>query len=325
MGFRENCQHMRTAHNMTQEQLAMLLGVSRQSVNKWEAGKAYPELEKLVKLCDLFGCSLDELVRGDVTCRDEEATAWTPLGGTPQDVSGYDEAARSYAARMAMGIAALCAVESAALLLAGLFPSAGFAHAAPVVASAAALVGLAIGTAIILPARFRRKWFFKDHPFVEDFYTSKQKRQADIERSTGLAIGALLVVSGAVVAFLTGSNAWVAGGLFVLLAGLGVSAAAWGLISGGRCDLDAYNRKALGGLSEQDIDAMDDGDIRARAERAKRVRSVCTVIMLASTALALVLLFVPPLHAQSSFWVPWAVGGIGCCIARARLYPKDGN
>ena len=37
MSFRDNLQHLRATRNMTQEQLAMLLGVSRQSVTKWEA------------------------------------------------------------------------------------------------------------------------------------------------------------------------------------------------------------------------------------------------------------------------------------------------
>mgnify|MGYP001511869905 CR=1 FL=1 len=50
MGFRENLQHLRATRNMTQEQLAMLLGVSRQSVTKWEAAKSYPEMDKLLKI-----------------------------------------------------------------------------------------------------------------------------------------------------------------------------------------------------------------------------------------------------------------------------------
>ena len=40
MSFRDNLLHLRQAHNMTQEQFAMLMGVSRQSVTKWESGKS---------------------------------------------------------------------------------------------------------------------------------------------------------------------------------------------------------------------------------------------------------------------------------------------
>lgn len=45
----------------------MLLGVSRQAISKWESEKAYPEMDKLLMICDLFGCTLDDLVLGDVS------------------------------------------------------------------------------------------------------------------------------------------------------------------------------------------------------------------------------------------------------------------
>lgn len=67
MSFRDNLQHLRASRNMTQEQLAMLVGVSRQSVTKWEAERACPEMDKLFKLCQIFDCSLDDPVSGDFT------------------------------------------------------------------------------------------------------------------------------------------------------------------------------------------------------------------------------------------------------------------
>lgn len=65
MSFKENLQYLRGSRNMTQEQLAMLLGVSRQAISKWESEKAYPEMDKLLMLCDMFGVTLDDLVMGD--------------------------------------------------------------------------------------------------------------------------------------------------------------------------------------------------------------------------------------------------------------------
>ena len=44
----------------------MLLGVYRQAISKWESEKAYPEMDKLLMLCDMFGVTLDDLVMGDV-------------------------------------------------------------------------------------------------------------------------------------------------------------------------------------------------------------------------------------------------------------------
>lgn len=56
---------LRTARNLSQGDLAEALDVSRQSVSKWETDASVPELHKLVKLCELFEISLDELVRGE--------------------------------------------------------------------------------------------------------------------------------------------------------------------------------------------------------------------------------------------------------------------
>lgn len=53
----------RKQNNYTQEQLAELLGVSRQAISKWESDLAYPETEKLIKLSDMYGCSLDYLIK----------------------------------------------------------------------------------------------------------------------------------------------------------------------------------------------------------------------------------------------------------------------
>ena len=54
----------RTAHHLSQTDLADALGVSRQSVSKWETDASVPDLDKLVKMCELFETSLDQLVRG---------------------------------------------------------------------------------------------------------------------------------------------------------------------------------------------------------------------------------------------------------------------
>ncbi|MGY3750058.1 helix-turn-helix domain-containing protein [Vagococcus acidifermentans] len=55
----------RTELNLTQEDLAKELFVSRQLISKWENGKSYPDLEQVVKLSERFNLSLDELLKGD--------------------------------------------------------------------------------------------------------------------------------------------------------------------------------------------------------------------------------------------------------------------
>lgn len=58
-------QSLRREKGMLQDELAETLGVSRQSVSKWETDAAVPELDKLLRLSELFGVTLDELVRGE--------------------------------------------------------------------------------------------------------------------------------------------------------------------------------------------------------------------------------------------------------------------
>lgn len=67
MSFGQNLQCLRKMRNrMTQEELAEKLGVSRQTISKWELDRVYPEMDKVMELCDLFSCSMDELMRGDL-------------------------------------------------------------------------------------------------------------------------------------------------------------------------------------------------------------------------------------------------------------------
>lgn len=66
MSTGEKIARLRKENNYTQEQLAALLGVSRQSVSKYESGVTYPETDKLIRLSELFGCTVDYLLKDDV-------------------------------------------------------------------------------------------------------------------------------------------------------------------------------------------------------------------------------------------------------------------
>lgn len=65
MTLGQNITRLRTAKGMSQGALAEALGVSRQSVSKWETDGSIPELEKLINMAKLFEVSIDELVTGE--------------------------------------------------------------------------------------------------------------------------------------------------------------------------------------------------------------------------------------------------------------------
>ncbi|MBP0983500.1 MAG: helix-turn-helix domain-containing protein [Oscillospiraceae bacterium] len=65
MTFSEKLMELRRSKGWSQEQLGEMLGVTRQTVSKWELGSTTPEMEKIAAISDLFGISTDELIKGE--------------------------------------------------------------------------------------------------------------------------------------------------------------------------------------------------------------------------------------------------------------------
>ena len=75
MKFGDNLKKLRKAKNYSQDVLAEKVGVSRQSVSKWETGDAYPEMNNILELCKIFHCKINDLINDsiiDVDSLDEE-------------------------------------------------------------------------------------------------------------------------------------------------------------------------------------------------------------------------------------------------------------
>ena len=67
MKFGDNLKLIRKRKNMSQEELAFKVNVSRQSVSKWENGEAYPEMNNILELCKIFNCRINDLVHVDMS------------------------------------------------------------------------------------------------------------------------------------------------------------------------------------------------------------------------------------------------------------------
>ena len=65
MNFAEHLMALRKQRGWSQEELGNQIGVTRQTVSKWEMGQITPELEKLVELSRLFGMSIDHRLRSE--------------------------------------------------------------------------------------------------------------------------------------------------------------------------------------------------------------------------------------------------------------------
>ena len=84
MKFHDKIQKLRKEKRLSQEELAEMMQVSRQSVSKWESGQSFPETEKLMTLSEIFGVTIDSLLKDGETETDTEnrvATAyWSTRG-----------------------------------------------------------------------------------------------------------------------------------------------------------------------------------------------------------------------------------------------------
>lgn len=181
MSFGENLQFYRKEKNITQEQLAEKMQVSRQTVSKWEAGNSYPEIEKILQLCDLFSCTMDTLLRGDAS----EDFA--------QDTARYDEHMNQYSIAIAAGTG--LAITGAAVTV--LFDN---------VPGLAGKLGdifffpfLILAVAIFMVAGIQHSRFTKKNPFIRDFYTEEEKEKFENRFTVLMVAGVSIILTGLII------------------------------------------------------------------------------------------------------------------------------
>ena len=112
---------LRKKQGWSQEELAEQLGVSRQSVSKWESGMSVPDLNKIIAMSELFGVSTDYLVKdtleeptpSETEARDSAAPARTV---TAEEANDYMAAVEKHSKRIVLGVA-LCILSPILLIL----------------------------------------------------------------------------------------------------------------------------------------------------------------------------------------------------------------
>ena len=307
--------------------------LNQRTVSKWEAEKSYPEMDKLLKLCQIFECSLDDLVQGDLTGRSPDPAAATVPAGPPTDVCGYDEHQRMMAWKVPTGIAAILVGIAVGLFFEGAvdLAPAGARDGLFVIIILAGILG---GLAFLVPAGMEHAAFQRAHPYVEDFYTDDDRAVARKSFSAGLVGGIALIFVGIGFLLVLGEDrALENAALFFLM--FFIALGVWNIVHYGmllgRTNVAEYNRSVGEDLEVEDIvrASLDDARREALLEAKKRdekVGAVCAVIMILATIVGLALLFAPvfaspdpsafdPIGTSAMwFWVAWPVGGMVCGI-----------
>ena len=177
MTFGENLQFLRKRSGMTQEDLAEKMDVSRQSVSKWESNSAYPEMDAILRLCGLFSCDMDTLLRGDVSRRFGE------------DAAAYDRHMNRFSAAMAAGVALVLLGVTLLLFLGEFFASemwGGFVF----------FLFLVAAVAIFIIAGMGHDVFLRQHPGFVPCYTTEEMNRFERRFPFLIAVPVVLILLG---------------------------------------------------------------------------------------------------------------------------------
>lgn len=115
MIFADKLIRFRKRMGLSQEELADMMKVSRQAVSKWEAAQSIPDLDKILKLSELFGVSTDYLLKDDMEVEDNIGKDSLVKVMTIDDVNGYLEYSKKRALKLA--IATLLSILSPVALI----------------------------------------------------------------------------------------------------------------------------------------------------------------------------------------------------------------
>ena len=294
MSLAENLQYLRAREGVTQEQLAERLDVSRQSVSKWESAASYPEMDTLLKLCDMFQVDMDTLLRGSVE------------NSLSEDTAGYDRFMTLYARKIAGGVSAI--VGSVALWS---FLSALGLSEMP--GTAMLLLVIAAAAVVFIASGMEEEHFRKKHPVIPDFYTEPQKERFHRRYIWYIAGGVGAILLGVVMMVLAFTvlperepyESYIGAAFLVI-----VACAVYFLIYGGMLE-DKYN---IAKYNRQNNPTPEDRSRRRRATTA------CSVIMILATA---VFLFAGLAYYKWNWAaIIYPVGGVLCGAAWMLLGPR---
>ena len=78
MHISKRLKELRIENNFSQEKLAEILNVSRQTISNWENERSYPDVHNLIMLCDIYSVSLNTLMKGDIEIMKKELSNTNP-------------------------------------------------------------------------------------------------------------------------------------------------------------------------------------------------------------------------------------------------------
>ena len=183
MNFGENLQNLRKMSHISQEELAEKLNVSRQAISKWESNDCYPETEKLIKICEIFNCSMDTILKGKVQKKNETTK------------TSYEKIMNKFSKGIALGVFLI--------LLGTTFLLGIISRSTDEKNIITGVIILLIFVLFTIPIFIIRgleiETFKRKNPLLENFYTSEEIDKYDKVFSKALVISISIIILGVIV------------------------------------------------------------------------------------------------------------------------------
>lgn len=291
--FAANLQLLRQKQGMSQEVLAEKLGVSRQSVSKWESAAAYPEMSTLITLCELFHADLDTLLRGNV------ATSMAT------DEAGYDQMMDRLARTVSLGVGMILLGISLMMTWQGLWMAFQWNKDLEMIGTALLLLCVLAAVMLFIVVGVQMDHFRQRHPKIQPFYSQAQLDDFTRRFAWWVAIPVAMILADVILLVVLSEPAermgeaweyWLWAVFFILMSAA-VSALVWAGIQQEKFDIPHYNLENL-----------------PEFQRKKELMgTLCAVIMMGATALYISI--AAPSGQWGELYWPFAVGGVLCGIS----------
>ena len=299
MNFNTNLQNLRKIHNLSQEQLAEKLDVSRQAVSKWENGTSYPEMDKLLILCDIFSLNMDELVQGNISVNDNSFK---------EDKELYENAQNKFSKMITLGVFLILLGVTIMSMSDGLIKGGNFfINTFSSISTILFFILVTIAVFIFVYFGISHSNFVEEHPYFDDFYTKEEKSSYNrlfagmIAVGVGIILVAVTILVGVEEILKTDvDNMPAVMGLFMFMVTIAVSIFTYFGMQKAKYDINGYNKEN----KHHDIYSSD---------RNSLIGKVSGVIMLIATFIYLALGFIWNLWHPG--WVVFPLGGVLCAIA----------
>lgn len=298
MGFGENLQNLRKIKSMSQEQLAEKLEVSRQAVSKWESGNGYPETEKLITICEIFDCSMDNLVKGKITA------------DTTGEKRKYENLQNKFSKGMALAVGIILLGTTILLYFAGLSEMAGIPELEDqygIVGVTILLLCVLVAVPIFIILGIEQENFKKKNPKLSNLYSEEEIESFNKNFPKAIAVAVALILLGTILLIflygmkLVNEESTIPVVVLMSFVTIAVPIFIYFGIQKDKYDVEKYNKSN----SEE-----------SKKSEAKKGK-ICGVIMLIATAIFLATGFI--FNIWQINWVVFPIGGILCGIVSTIL------